>query len=267
MDRKIERSKANVGILASGTVLLIIIFCHMLGSDLAKQPGPLRNVRLVLDILLENHMNTWENWYADNFVAKLLVWLVTAIPVVILLVSVGAKFGWSFGLPTFWRNLIDVDAPEEEEAPRTEGVRQEEYQAQAEPILEKNRQQAMERLEVLHTLCKHTPPIMNEPCVRVQMLSGNPNQRIDRILEWFGTPESYYASVHINPQYEILLTLDDKGRPAIVGLTDESEDGEPYWVEELYPLDPDGVSTVLMRPSGQGTVNRYAITWLGGNNV
>ena len=100
MDRKNERTKAKVGILASGIVLLVVIFCHMLGSDLAKQPGLLRNIRLVLDILQEDHIRNWEAWYAEHFLAKLLVWLITLTPVVTMIVSVCAWFGWAGRLPS-----------------------------------------------------------------------------------------------------------------------------------------------------------------------
>ena len=289
MDRKNEHTKAKVGILASGIVLLVVIFCHMLGSDLAKQPGLLRNIRLVLDILQEDHIRNWEAWYAEHFLAKLLVWLITLTPVVTMIVSVCAWFGWALPFPTRrlrtigvdtdtaeadlprsrktrWSNPFDMDTDEEEELPREEPTVKEKVQNPDDYRLENNWRQAMERLETLHARCRLRLPVMDEPCVRVQMLSGDPKQRIDQILEWFGTPNSYYASVRINPQYEILLTLDENGNPAIVSLCDQSENDEPDWVEELYPLDP-GVPTVLVRPSGQGTVNRYAITWLGGNNI
>lgn len=267
MDKKPEFSKADVGILASGILLLVVGFCHLLSSDIAKQPGLLRNIRLVLDILLENHLEAWTAWYTGNFVAKLLVWLLTAIPAVTLVVSVFVKLGWSSWLPNL-QTVFNMDTDTAEKPPVASSAPEEPRPApESYPAEAKNHQRAMERLEVLHDLCGHTPSVMKEPCVRVQMLSGDPKQRIDQILEWFGPPDSYYASIRVSPQYEILLTLNEEGIPSIVGLCDMGEEDVPDWQENLYPLDPEGVPTVLMRPSGQGTVNRYAITWLGGNHV
>jgi hypothetical protein len=94
------------------------------------------------------------------------------------------------------------------------------------------------------------------------MLSADPKQRMDQLVEWKGPEGEKAAVITMSAQYEIVLNMDQQGVPGIVGA---SQDEEGKWIENTYPLVQEETVTI-MRQGSQGTVDRCLITWLGGRD-
>jgi hypothetical protein len=125
---------------------------------------------------------------------------------------------------------------------------------------------AMKRLEELQNACGDVNGKDNKFAgdrgVRVQMLSADPKQRMDQLVEWKGPEGEKTSIITMSAQYEIVLNMDQQGVPGIVGAS-QNEEGK--WIENTYPLVQEETVTI-MRQGSQGTVDRCLITWLGGRD-
>lgn len=270
MDKKTERARAAKGFLVSLFLVAVVGFFYTLGSDKAKEPGFWRNARLTMEIIMGDHLQAWEAVYTGKLLVRILTWVLSAIPVVLLIGHGAAWVGGGFQrLPQHLKGLFDVDRnePDEPEARQQEEMKTEESPAWTPREIDYSK--ALERLESLRSMCSEENIFQDrEPCVRVQQLGGDPGNQLDQILEWFGAPEARYAAVTVNAknQYELLLTQNEQGVPCVIGLEDEGGDEESSWAQIEYPLHRDE-PVMVMRQSGQDHVSCYVITWLGGNNL
>lgn len=272
MDKKTERTSAKQGLGISLILIGLVVFFHLLGSDLAKEPGFWRNARMTMEILLGDLFYTWEAVYEEKLLVRLLIWVLSALPVVF---AIGYAVAWIGGYQTLFhsmKNLMNVDRDEMAEPEAASTKKKNEAVApktSSECPQRLDPEKAMKGLNQLRAMYDNEENVFQdrEPCVRVQQLGGGSGKQIDMILDWFGSADSRYAAVKIDGknQYELLLTQNDKREPCIIGLG--NEDDEDNWSQCEYALDRDGDPLLLKRQSGKDTVTCYALTWLGGSKL
>lgn len=260
-DNFFTRCRDSAGVRTSLVLSLLMVFLYWLCSEESTKPGLCRTIRFVIDApRWGSPLTTLENWYDSTFLAPVLVFLLSVLPLGALIFFCFKAAGVQIRPPKLMppvdrgESVYTVaDVPSQVPPPQK--------RPKVAPAAEERTTD--EDLLRLKKLCEKSGDLFRgdlDRGIRVQMLTGPADKRIDTLLPWSANGA---AALDVSKQYELLFNLDDDNTACIVGLQNFSEGNDPDWEEGLYPL-PLHTPLTLFRQSGSNTaVNRYTITWLG----
>lgn len=266
MSKRKKNTKTNCGIVLSAIGCVIVLLCRLLCSDLAKQPGLIRNIRFALEPSLKEQFSGLIAWYSDNPFASFLLFVLSAAPFILLLLFILKRYGLTKHLARVSKCFAPRDRHRKNIHHQKLHVElEQEPPVQNQASVQECYDAAMKRLEKLQATCGNVKGSDNifagDRGVRVQMLAVDPKQQMDQLLEWRGPAGARTAVIPVNSQYEILLK-EKRGIPCIVGACEKEE---TVWTEDMYPLKQNDTVKIL-RKGEQAHVERCLITWLGGRN-
>ena len=260
-DNFFNRCWDSAGVRTSLVLSLLMVFLHWLCSEESTKPGLCRTIRFVIDApRWGSPLTTLENWCDSTFLAPVLVFLLSVLPLAALIFFCLKAAGVQIP-PRKLMAPVDRGATVRTVADAPVQVPLPQKRPKAAPIAEEKTTD--EDLLRLKNLCEKSGDLFRgdlDRGIRVQMLTGPADKRIDTLLTWSANGA---AALEVSKQCELLFNLDDENTACIVGLQNFGNENGPDWEEGLYPLQLHTPLTLVRQSGSSAAVNRYTITWLG----